>query len=164
MAGTLQQAHSFHPMPVIGHPTAWYARHIEAAELAGDIHAKACHKVGAYATEGINPKGTWDHKIKCFKHAMKHYCVAPPDADESLRTFYKKLADVVRKHASNEALHEAQRFNTEAQKRAAQGTDRATLEDDADDFYTALMGHERTPDWCTPDVAERISKLRQQWG
>ena len=166
MAGTLQQhTGSFHPMPVIGHPAAWYGRHIEQAEAAGDVHAKASHKVGQYVTEGIDPKSPWDHKVKCFKHAMKHYAVAPPGADEHLKRFYRKLADVIRKYASNEALHEAQRFNLEAQKRVAQGGEaRAIVENDADDFYTALLGHERTPDWCTPDVAERISKLRQFWG
>ena len=165
MASTLQQhSGSFHPMPVIGHPTAWYGKHIEQAEAAGDVHAKACHKVGAYVTEGINPKAPWDHKIKCFKHAIKHYCIAPEGADEHLRTFYKKLADVVRKYASNAAEHEAQRFNAEAQRRVAQGEERALVEDDADDFYTHLMGHERTPEWCTHDAAERISKMRQQWG
>jgi hypothetical protein len=165
MAGTLQQqAGSFHPMPVIGHPVAWYGRHIEQAEAAGDVHARASHKVGQYVTEAIDPKAPWDHKIKCFKHALKHYAVAPDAADEGLRIFYKKLGDVVRKYAGNEALHEAQRFSIEAQKRTAQGEDRAMVEDDADDFYTHLMGHERTPEWCTPDVAERISKLRQQWG
>jgi hypothetical protein len=119
--------------------------------------------VGQYVTEAIDPKAPWDHKIKCFKHAMKHYAVAPEAADEHLKSFYKKLGDVVRKYASNEAVHEAQRFNAEAQKRAAQGTERATVEDDADDFYTHLMGHERTPEWCTPDAADRIAKLRQQW-
>ena len=163
MASMLQQTHSFHPLPVIGHPAGWYGRHIEQAEAAGDIHARASHKVGRYVTEAIDPKSPWDHKIKCFKHALKHYAVAPEGADEQLRSFYKKLGDVIRKYASNEALHEAQRFNTEVQKRAAQGTDRSALEDDADDFYTALLGRERTPEWCTPDVAERISKLRQQW-
>jgi len=163
MAGTLQQTGSFHPMPVIGHPSGWYSRHIEQAEAAGDVHARASHKLGQYVTAGIDPKAPWDHKIKCFKHAMKHYGVAPVGADESLRSFYKKLGDVVRKYASNEALHEAQKFNAEAQKRLSQGADRASVDDDADDFYTALLGHERTPEWCSPDVAERISKLRQLW-
>jgi hypothetical protein len=165
MANALpQQQGSFHPMPVIGHPVAWYGRHIEQAETAGDVHARAAHKVGQYVTEAIDPKASLDHKLKCFKHALKHYCVAPEGADESLRIFYKKLGDVVRKYAANEALHEAQRFNLEAQKRAAQGTERTGLEDEADEFYTHLMGHERTPEWCTPEAAERIAKMRQQWG
>jgi hypothetical protein len=164
MAGALQQqTGSFHPMPVIGHPAAWYDRHVQQAEAAGDVHARASHKVGQYVTEAIDPKVPWDHKIKCFKHALKHYSAAPENADDGLKLFYKKLGDVVRKYASNEAMQQAQRFNAEAQKRIAQGTERASVEDEADDFYTHLLGHERTPEWCTADVADRIAKLRQQW-
>jgi hypothetical protein len=161
-----QQQHrngSFHPLPVIGHAAAWYDRHVQQADAAGDVHARASHKVGQYVTEAIDPKAPWDHKIKCFKHALKHYSVAPEGADESLKGFYKKLGDVVRRYAGNEALHEAQRFNAAAQKRVGQGVERASVEDEADDFYTHLMGHERTPEWCTPDVAEQIARLRQQW-
>ena len=163
MASALQQAGSFHPMPVIGHPAAWYDRHVQQAEAAGDVHARASHKVGQYVTEAIDPKVPWEHKIKCFKHALKHYSAAPENADDGLKSFYKKLGDVVRKYASNEALQHAQRFNMTAQKRITQGTERASMEDEADDFYTNLLGHERTPEWCTPEVADRIGKLRQQW-
>ena len=154
---------SFHPLPVIGHPPAWYERHIKQAEAAGDVHARASHKVGQYVTEGIDPKLPWEHKVKCFRHAMKHYAVAPEGADEALQGFYRKLGDLIRRNASNEAVHAAQRFSTEATKRAASGESRATIEDEADDFFTHLLGHERTPDWCTKEAADQIARIRQQW-
>ena len=43
------------------------------------------------------------------------------------------------------------------------GTPRSTIEDEADDFFTALLGHERTPEWCTREVAEQIARIRDQW-
>ena len=154
---------SFHPLPVIGHPPAFYDRHIKQAEASGDVHARASHKVGQYVTEGIDPSLPWEHKLKCFKHAMKHHCHAPEGADEHLRTFYGKLCELVRRHASTEALHAAQRFNQEATRRVNAGTPRAEVEDEADDFFIALLGHERSPDWCSKEVAEQIGRIRQQW-
>ena len=154
---------SFHPLPVIGHPPAFYERHIKQAEASGDVHARASHKVGQYVTEAVDPKLPWEHKMKCFRHALKHYCTPPAGADEPLKVFYGKLCELVRRNASNEALHAAQRFHQEATKRVSAGTPRATIEDEADAFFMALLGHERTPDWCTPDAAERIARIRQQW-
>lgn len=157
------RAGSFHPLPVIGHPPAFYERHIKQAEAAGDVHARASHKVGQYVTEGIDPKLPWEYKAKCFRHALKHHCIAPADADEALQAFYRKLADVVKRNASNEAIHAAQRFNIEANKRVTAGEPREKLEDEVDDFFTILMGRERTPDWCTKDAADQIARIRQQW-
>lgn len=162
MANALQSG-SFHPLPVIGHPAAWYERHIRQAEESGDRHARASHKVGQYVTEGIDPKLPWEHKIKCFRHALKHHCVTPEGADEHLKTFYNKLCDLVRRHAGTEALHAAQRFHIDALKRLNSGTARAAIEDEADDFFLALLGHDRTPDWCTREVAEQIARIREQW-
>jgi hypothetical protein len=163
MATALQRNGSFHPLPVIGHPAAWYERHIKQAEESGDAHARASHKVGQYVTEGIDPKLPWEHKVKCFKHALKHHCAPPEGADESLKMFYGKLCELVRRNASNEALHAAQRFHQDASRRVASGTPRATVEDEADDFFMTLLGHERTPEWCTRDAAEQIAKIRQLW-
>ena len=156
-------AGSFHPLPVIGHAATWYERHIKDAEARGDVHARASHKVGQYVSEAIDPKTPWEHKLKCFKHAMKHHCHAPEGADEHLKTFYTKLCELVRRHAGNEALHAAQRFHQNAQVRLHAGTPRSSIEDEADDFFTHLLGHERTPEWCTREVAEQIARIRDQW-
>ena len=40
---------------------------------------------------------------------------------------------------------------------------RAAVEDEADAFFTALLGHDRHPDWCKPEVADQIARIRQQW-
>jgi hypothetical protein len=160
--GTMQ-AGSFHPLPVIGHPPAFYERHIKQAEAAGDVHAKASHKVGQYITEAIDPKQPWAHKANCFRHVLKHYCVAPEGADEPLQAFYRKLSDLVKRHACTEAIHAAQRFSAEATKRINSGMPREQIDDEADDFFTALLGHERTPEWCTKEAADQIARIRQQW-
>jgi hypothetical protein len=163
MATAFQQAGSFHPLPVIGHPATWYEKHIKQADAAGDVHARASHKVGQYVTEAIDPKVPWEHKLKCFKHALKHHCCAPEGADEHLQSFYKKLGDLVRRHAGQEALHAAQRFHTGAMKRVGTGESKAVLEDEADDFFLNLLGHERTPEWCSREAADQIARLRQHW-
>jgi hypothetical protein len=150
-------------MPVIGHPPAFYERQIRQAEAAGDVHARAAHKVGQYVTEGIDPKAAWAHKLKCFQHALKHHCAPPTGADESLVSFYKKLSDVVKRHAGTEALHAAQRFHIDAMKKVNTGTPRAQVEDEADEFFMQLLGHDRTPEWCSKELGEQIARVREQW-
>lgn len=158
------QTGTFHPLPVIGHAPAFYDRHIKAAEAAGDVHARASHKVGQYITEAIDPKVAWPHKLKCFRHALKHYCVPPEGADEPLRAFYQKLRDLVRRHAGTEALHAAQKFHKDATVRLqVDPSARPAIEDEADEFFLALLGHDRTPEWCTLEVADQIARIRQQW-
>src|SRR5438067_9134086 len=104
---------TFHPLPVIGHAEAFYLKHIEQAEAAGDRHARAAHKVGQYVTAAINPKMAWDDKMKRFYHCLDKYCVPPHTADESLRAFYQKLGDLVRRHAGQEALASARKHHDE---------------------------------------------------
>jgi hypothetical protein len=127
------------------------------------VHARASHKVGQYVTEAIDPNMPWEHKAKCFKHALKHYSAAPEGADEHLRTFYRKLGDLVRRHAGTEALHAAQRFHADATRRANAGESRDAIADEADAFFINLLGHERTPEWCTREIADQIARIRQQW-
>ena len=158
------QTGSFHPLPLIGHAPEFYARHVKAAEAAGDVHARAAHKVGQYVSEAIDPKVGWAHKLKCFRHAIKHYCAAPPGADEPLRAFYRKLHDLVCRHAGQEALRAAQQFHRDTTLRLQlDPAARPALEDEADAFFTALLGHDRHPDWCAHEVADQIARIREQW-
>jgi hypothetical protein len=150
-------------MPVIGHPPAFYDRHIKQAEAAGDVHARASYKVGQYVTEAVDPKVPLEHKLKCFRHVLNHHCTEPEGADEPTKRFYAKLRDVVRRHACTESLHAAQRFSADATKRLASGTPREQIEDEADAFFASLLGHERTPEWCTKEIADQIARIRQQW-
>src|SRR5215211_2773626 len=94
--GSASSTGFFHPLPVIGHPEAWYQRHIDQAEKSGDVHARASFKVGLHVTAGLEPKMLWDGKMRHFRHALKHYCAPPGDADESVKAFYQKLCDLTR--------------------------------------------------------------------
>jgi hypothetical protein len=153
----------FHPLPVIGHPEPWYKRHIEHAEKVGDVHARASHKVGWHVTAGLDHSQPWGEKFRHFRHALKHYCVAPPDVDEPVKTFYQKLYELTRRHASNEALLTARREHESLLKRLQSGTPREELEVEAENFFLDMLGHERCPEWCTRDAAAQIEKLRDYW-
>src|SRR5688500_3123803 len=99
-----RDTHTIHPLPVIGHPEPWYEKHIKQAEQSQDPHARASHKVGLHVTRALSPTMPWEEKYRHCHHALKHYGQAPPGADASIRTFYGKLADVVRRYAGQEAL------------------------------------------------------------
>jgi hypothetical protein len=159
-----QPAGRFHPLPVIGHAPAFYQKHIEQAEATGDRHAKASHKVGQYVTEALSPKMSWDDKMKRYYHCLDKYCVAPPDADESLRSFYQKLGDMVRRHAGQEALAAARKRQEEFTRRAKANEDRAAIEEDAEKFFFDLLGHGHgCPNWCSKEAFNMIITWRDQW-
>ena len=153
----------FHPLPVIGHPEAFYLKHIQQAEASGDPHARASHKIGQHVTSALDPKLSWEQKHKRFVHCLHHYCVAPPDADEGIRGFYQKLADLVRRHAGQEALHLARARHGEYQRRLRAGESRDAIENDAELFFPTLLGHETRPEWCGSEAWNQISGLRDQW-
>jgi hypothetical protein len=157
-------AGNFHPLPVIGHAEAFYLKHIEQAEAAGDKHAKAGHKVGQYVTAALNPKMALEDKMKRFFHCLDKYCVAPPTADESLRNFYQKLGDLVRRHAGQEALAAARKRHEEFTRRAKANEDRGAIEDDAEKFFFDLLGHGHgCPNWCSHEAYNVIITWRDQW-
>jgi hypothetical protein len=155
---------NFHPLPVIGHAEAFYVKHIAQAEAAGDRHAKAAHKVGQYVTAALDPKMAWDDKMKRFFHCLDKYCIAPPSADESLRTFYHKLGDLVRKHAGQEALAAARRHHAQFSQRLKASEDRGAIEDDAEKYFFDLLGHGHgCPNWCSKEAFHQIVTWRDQW-
>ena len=157
-------AANFHPLPVIGHAEAFYEKHIAQAVAAGDKHAKASHKVAQYVTAAISPNMAWDDKMKRFFHCLDKYCVAPPDADESLRNFYQKLGDVVRRHAGQEALAAARKRHEEFTRRLKASEDRGAIEDDAEKFFFDLLGHGHgCPNWCSKEAFHQIVTWRDQW-
>lgn len=159
-----QQSHSFHPLPVIGHPKAWYERHVKAAEQHGDVHARASHKVGIHITEALDPAMPWAEKLRHFCHALTHHCVAPPDADESLKAFYHKLGDIVRRYASQEAVRLVRQQHERYFKRLRNGASRDELADEADGFFPAFVGHTHDcPDWYTPEAFNQIRQIESEW-
>jgi hypothetical protein len=161
--GSMPSTGFFHPLPVIGHPEAWYKRHIEQAEKTGDVHARASYKVGLHVTAGLNHGASVEEKFRHFRHALKHYCSPPPDSDDAVKSFYQKLCDLTRRHASHEALLAARKEHESLMKRLQSGTPREQLEEEAETFFLQLLGHERCPEWCTKDVAPQVEKLRDYW-
>jgi hypothetical protein len=157
------RASSFHPLPVIGHPPAFYDRHIKEAEQSGNVHARASHKVGYYVTAALDPKRSWDDRVHCLKHAMKHYCSSPPDADGPLAQFYTKLCELLRRHGGVIALQATRKFHEDLLKRNQKGEPRSKLEEEAEDFFTSLFGHDRCPEWCSREAASQIAAIRDYW-
>src|SRR5579864_508805 len=104
----VQQSRQFRPLPVIGHPEAWYTKHIQQAEAAGDTLARSSYKVGQYVTLALDPKRSWEEKAKYFKHALKHHCTSQAAADPDTQAFCDKLRALVCRYASQEARRLAQ--------------------------------------------------------
>ena len=153
-----------HPLPVIGYPEAWYTNHIKAAEEAGERHAYASYKVGQYITIGLRSDKTWDERLKCFRHALKHYGFAPADADPALKDFYRRLSDMIRKQAGQAAIHLARGQNDAWSIRLDMGGDRKEMEDEADVFFANLLGHTHdNPDWCGKECWATLSAMRDRW-
>jgi hypothetical protein len=154
---------NYHPLPVIGHAEAFYVKHIEQAEAAGDKHARASYKVGQHTTAALDPKMPWDQKLKRFVHCLHRYCAAPPDADEVLAMFYQKLGDLVRRHAGQEALLLARKYHEDYHHRLKAGESRETIENEAEVFFFDLLGHGGRPEWCSKEAWLQITGWRDHW-
>jgi hypothetical protein len=154
---------NFHPMPVVGHPPAFYEKHIRQAQADGDLHALAAHKVGQYVTAGLDPKLPWAEKLKRFCHCLEKYCVPPEDADDALQAFYQKMADLVRRHAGQEALQSARQHHQEYLRRLKGGEPRSQIEEDAEVYFFDLLGHAQCPNWCSKEAWNQITEWRDFW-
>jgi hypothetical protein len=163
MAISSQPRH-FHPLPVIGHPEAFYVKHVRQAEAAGDVHARASHKVGQYVTLALDKQKSWEEKFELFCHALKRYCTAPENADEGLVTFYAKLGETVRRYAGQEAMRLARQEHDRYTLRAKSGESRETLAEEAEIFFPKLLGHcHGCPAWFNKEAWNQIRLLENQW-
>jgi hypothetical protein len=158
-----QQPRQFHPLPVIGYPETYYAKHIKEADAAGDSLAHSAHKVGQYVTLALDPKRPWEEKAKYFRHVLKHHCLPSADADEETCAFYQKLGDLVCRHASSEARRLARQEHDGYVMRLEMGVPRDTLVDEAEVFFPALLGHGPCPEFLTQEAYKEISRLRDKW-
>ena len=70
---TAHETRQFHPLPVIGYPEAYYAKHIKDADSHGDKIAHEAYKVGQYITLALDPHLSWEEKLKYFRHALKRH-------------------------------------------------------------------------------------------
>jgi len=73
---------TFPPMPEIGRPEAYYAKHVHRADKLNDLHSHEAFKVGQYITLGLNPYLSWPEKLKYFRHALNRHCNPPPYPDD----------------------------------------------------------------------------------
>jgi hypothetical protein len=159
-----RDTHSFHPLPVIGHPEPWYEKHIKQAEQSQDPHARASHKVGLHVTRALSPTMPWEEKYRHFHHAVKHHCQAPPGADAAIRAFYGKLADVVRRYAGQEALKVVRRQHEQYLRRVQSGVSRDAIADEAELFFPDFVGHGHdAPDWINAESWHQIRAIEAQW-
>jgi len=161
---TAHEAKQFHPLPVIGYPEAYYAKHIKDADSHGDKVAHEAYKVGQYITLGLDPAKKWPEKFKYFCHALRHHTAAPAGSDEQTKQYFGRLADLVRRHAGHEAVrlarHESDTYNV----RKHAGVAVADLEEEAEVFFTDLLGHGHDcPDWCTKEAWDQLTHIRDQW-
>ena len=159
----VQRTRQFHPLPVIGHPETWYAKHIEQADAAGDPLAHCAYKVGQYVTLALDPKRSWEDKTKHFRHTLKHHCHPTGECDEETLAFFQKLADLVCRYASQEAMRLARQEHDGYTMRAEMGVPRDTLVEEAEVFFPTLMGHGNRPEFLSDQAFNVIRELRDKW-
>jgi len=152
------------PMPEIGHPESYYSRMAREADHRGDLHAHAAAKVGQYITLALDPGLSWEEQLKYFRHALKRHCTPPPFPDDEVWLFYRQLANLVRQYAGEAALR---RISAEDDLYAARlnlGQDRERIEEDADEFFTSIMGRgAECPEWFNEEDWAQMKLVRDQW-
>jgi hypothetical protein len=156
------QTRQFPPLPQIGQPESYYARQAHQAERVGDRHAKEASKVGQYVTLAVDPRLSWDEKLKYFNHALKRHCVPPPLPDDDVWMFYRSLADLVRRYAGQEALRLASQEDDLYAARLAMGQTREKIENEAEEFFAKLVPSE-CPDWLNEEDYSQLKLIRDQW-
>lgn len=160
---TAQNTHQFHPLPVIGHPETWYTKHIEQADSVGDHLAHCSFKVGQYVTLALDPKRSWEEKVKYFRHCLKHHCTAKEGADPETVAFCEKLRGLVLRYASQEARRAAHREHDSYSMRLDMGASKDTLAEEAEVFFPNVLGHGPCPDYLTAEAFKEICGLRDRW-
>ena len=160
----MQQTDSALRLPPIGQPESYYAKRVHHADRHGHKHVHEAYKVGQYVTLGLNPRLAWDAKYRYFRHALRRHCAPPPLPGEDIWEFYQQLADLVRCHAGIEALRLAARKDDELAERLAAGERRDRLADEAEQFFTALLGATgHRPDHFSSEDWEQLTLIRDQW-
>jgi hypothetical protein len=116
-----------------------------------------------YITRAVNYLTTWDEKFRCFEHALKHHCHAPPGASAPTLEFYSQLAQMVREHAGSEALRIASKMDDRCAARIAGGESRAVVVAEARTFFKELIPTSHRPEWMNMADYEQLKILRSQW-
>jgi hypothetical protein len=153
----------FPPMPEIGRPETYYAKMVHRADKAGDTFGHEAFKVGQYVTLAMDPKLTWEQKLRYLNHALKRHCQPPPFPDDDVWMFYKQLADLVRQHAGQEALRIASTEDDLYATRLGMGQLRDKIAEDAEMFFQNLVPFEQCPEWFNEDDYRQLKMIRDQW-
>ncbi len=163
-AMAVQETTRFHPLPVIGHPDAFYVHHIRLAEQAGDVHARESHKVGRYATLAMDLAMPWDEKLRHFRHALKNHCVPPEDASPEVANFYHRLGELVQRCAGQEAVRLARREAESYRLRSEKGVPLENLKAEARQFCGRIVGDIGVcPSWLSKEALNQIRALLGRW-
>jgi hypothetical protein len=151
-------------LPEIGFPESFYAKEVARADKAGNRHAHAAFKVGQYITLGMGMRLTWDQKRKYFSHAIRAHCTGPAMSSADVLKFYARLADMVRRHAGNEAIRLASREDDAWAAQLQRGVPRHEVFADAERFFRHLVGDcSGIPDYFNAEDWEQLVILRNQW-
>ncbi|HEY7087899.1 MAG TPA: hypothetical protein VH518_07395 [Tepidisphaeraceae bacterium] len=151
-------------MPEIGRPETFYAKLVHHADQQGDVHLHESAKVGQYITLALDPGLQWEEKLKYFRHALKRHCVPPPYPDDDVWMFYQSLAELVRQYAGVEALRIASTEDDLYAARLSMGQQRDKIEDDAETFFSRLVGRgDQCPEWFNETDWAQLKMLRDQW-
>jgi hypothetical protein len=154
-------------MPKIGLPESFYAQQVQDADRRGDRHAHEAYKVGQYVTLAMDPTLDWDAKLRYFKHALHRHCQPPPYPNEPTWLFYRRLAELVRQYAGQEALRLASVEDDLFAARISMGQSRDHIEDEAERFFARLIGgsscQTHQPEWLTEEDWQQLKLLRDQW-
>jgi len=151
-------------LPEIGHPESYYAKRAHEAERTGNYHSKEAHKVGQYVTLAMDPALTWEQKLKYFNHALKRHCNPPPVPDEATWLFYRELAELIRAHAGQEGLRLAMMEDDLYDKRVKLGVPRERIEEEAELFFTRLLGNQNhCPDHFDEEEWRQLKMIRYKW-
>ena len=151
-------------MPEIGYPESHYARKIRQADLESDHHAHEAYKVAQYITLAMSPRLPWSDKLRYFRHALRRHCNTPPLPTDEVWIFYKDLADLVRRHAGQEALRLALAEDDLYTTRIAMGTPRERIEEEAEQFFGKLLPHQdHCPEHFNDEDWSQLKMIRNQW-
>lgn len=162
--GMTQPSRRMPSMPDIGHPESFYAKRCHEADRHGDHNAHEACKVGQYVTLAMDPSLSWEKKLKYFQHALKRHCVPPPYPDDDVWMFYQQLAELVRTQCGHEALRLASLEDDLYAARLQMGQTRDKIEDDAELFFSRLLGAGDTcPEWFHDADWGQLKMLRDQW-
>ncbi len=158
------QAKQMPPLPYIGHPESYYARHVHKADKAGDIHTHEAYKVAQYITLGMDPHLRWQEKLRYFTHAIKRHCVPTALPNDDIWLFYRSLADMARTYAGQEALRIASKEDDLYAHRLSAGTPIEAIQEDAEAFFHNLLGNTiDCPDHFHDDDWAQLKLIRDQW-